>query len=157
MRAPWLTSLNLVYSFVFVNNFAFGPKVDHALKTKFADMKDGAKIVSSKAFCPLAFRITDRNLSGKLAQGRKSHVPIHLSIFFALRSFPDIGTIMHVRELQPKKGSVSWTGKPVSYYCHTIDRTILENYFSKMKNPKSKVSYTVDECGCYLIRNVNQY
>ena len=28
-------------------------------------MKEGAKIVSSKAFCPLNFRITDRNLSGK--------------------------------------------------------------------------------------------
>jgi len=27
-------------------------------------MKEGAKIVSSKAFCPLNFRITDRNLSG---------------------------------------------------------------------------------------------
>ena len=32
-------------------------------------MKEGAKIVSSKAFCPLNFRITDRNLSGKLIFG----------------------------------------------------------------------------------------
>ena len=31
---------------------------------RFADLKDGARIVSSKAFCPLNFRITDRNLSG---------------------------------------------------------------------------------------------
>lgn len=46
---------------------------------------------------------------------------------------------MSVRELQPKKGSVSWTGKPVSYYCHTIDRRELEKYFSEMKNPKAKV------------------
>jgi H3 lysine-79-specific histone-lysine N-methyltransferase len=52
------------YSFIFVNNFAFGPNVDHTLKQRFADMKDGAKIVSSKAFCSLNFRITDRNLSG---------------------------------------------------------------------------------------------
>lgn len=36
------------------------------LKLRFANMKEGAKIVSSKAFCPLNFRITDRNLSGKL-------------------------------------------------------------------------------------------
>ena len=28
-------------------------------------MKEGAKIVSSKAYCPLNFRISDRNLSGK--------------------------------------------------------------------------------------------
>lgn len=51
---------------VFVNNFAFGPNVDHMLKERFADLKDGARIVSSKSFCPLNFRITDRNLSGKL-------------------------------------------------------------------------------------------
>lgn len=52
-------------SIVFVNNFAFGPNVDHMLKEVFADLKDGARIVSSKSFCPLNFRITDRNLSGK--------------------------------------------------------------------------------------------
>lgn len=37
----------------------------------------------------------------------------------------DIGTIMRVVELSPLRGSVSWTGKPVSYYLHTIDRTIV--------------------------------
>ncbi|XP_033636269.1 histone-lysine N-methyltransferase, H3 lysine-79 specific-like isoform X3 [Asterias rubens] len=88
---------------IFVNNFAFGPNVDHKLKERFANMKEGAKIVSSKAFCPLNFRITDRNLS-------------------------DIGSIMHVVELSPLRGSVSWTGKPVSYYLHTIDRTLEEEY-----------------------------
>lgn len=45
---------------VFVNNFAFGPNVDHQLKERFADLRDGAKIVSSKSFCPLNFRITER-------------------------------------------------------------------------------------------------
>ncbi|CAG2167730.1 unnamed protein product [Oppiella nova] len=100
-------------TFIFVNNFAFGPNVDHMLKQRFADMRDCAKIVSSKAFCSLNFRITDRNLS-------------------------DIGTIMDVTEIQPKKGSVSWTGRPVSYYLHIIDRTKLERYFEKLKNPKLK-------------------
>ena len=28
-------------SIVFVNNFAFGPRVDHMLKERFADLKDG--------------------------------------------------------------------------------------------------------------------
>lgn len=93
---------------VFVNNFAFGPNVDHQLKERFADLRDGARIVSSKSFCPLNFRITDRNLS-------------------------DIGTIMHVSEMSPMKGSVSWTGKPVSYYLHLIDRTKLERYFQRLK------------------------
>ncbi|KAJ8357778.1 hypothetical protein SKAU_G00205720 [Synaphobranchus kaupii] len=98
-------------SVIFVNNFAFGPEVDHQLKERFANMREGGKIVSSKPFAPLNFRINSRNLS-------------------------DIGTIMRVVELTPLRGSVSWTGKPVSYYLHTIDRTILENYFSCLKNPK---------------------
>ena len=50
---------------VFVNNFAFGPEVDQRLKDIFADLSDGARIFSSKSFCALNFRITDRNLSGK--------------------------------------------------------------------------------------------
>ncbi|KAF0309833.1 Histone-lysine N-methyltransferase, H3 lysine-79 specific [Amphibalanus amphitrite] len=104
-----ITSANLV----FVNNFAFGPTVDHHLKTIFQDLKDGARIVSSKAFCPQNFRMSDRNLS-------------------------DIGTIMHVTELDPLHGSVSWTGKPVSYFMHEIDRTKLERYFSKLKNPLTR-------------------
>ncbi|XP_072018046.1 LOW QUALITY PROTEIN: uncharacterized protein [Amphiura filiformis] len=98
---------------IFVNNFAFGPAVDHRLKERFANMKEGAKIVSSKAFCPLNFRITDRNLS-------------------------DIGSILQIVELSPLKGSVSWTGKPVSYYLHTIDRTLLEKYFQRLKDPKAR-------------------
>lgn len=101
---------------IFVNNFAFGPRVDHQLKERFANMKEGAKIVSSKAFCPLNFRITDRNLS-------------------------DIGSIMDVVELSPLRGSVSWTGKPVSYFLHTIDRTLLEKYFQTLKDPKLREEY----------------
>nr|XP_054764002.1 histone-lysine N-methyltransferase, H3 lysine-79 specific-like isoform X1 [Lytechinus pictus] len=104
---------------IFVNNFAFGPRVDHQLKERFANMKEGAKIVSSKAFCPLNFRITDRNLS-------------------------DIGSIMDVVELSPLRGSVSWTGKPVSYFLHTIDRTLEEYYKScvRAKRPRrSNVDY----------------
>ncbi|XP_014678570.1 PREDICTED: histone-lysine N-methyltransferase, H3 lysine-79 specific-like [Priapulus caudatus] len=85
-------------SIIFVNNFAFGPSVDHQLKERFANLKEGAKIVSSKAFCPLNFKITNRNLN-------------------------DVGSIMRVQEIKPMGGSVSWTGKPVTYYLHTIDRT----------------------------------
>lgn len=49
---------------VFVNNYAFGAEVDHQLKLRFLDMAEGARIVSSKPFCPLNFRINDRNLNG---------------------------------------------------------------------------------------------
>lgn len=92
-----------------MNNFAFGPEVDHQLKERFADLKDGARIVSSKPFCPLNFRITERNLS-------------------------DIGTIMHVSVMDPLKGSVSWTDKPVSYYLHQIDSSKLERYFIRQQS-----------------------
>lgn len=95
---------------LFVNNFAFGPSVDHKLKQRFAELKHGTKIVSSKSFCPLNFRITDRNLS-------------------------DIGTIMNISEITPPTtSSVSWTSNHVLYYLQQIDRTKLENYFRAKKN-----------------------
>ncbi|XP_057381716.1 histone-lysine N-methyltransferase, H3 lysine-79 specific-like [Daphnia carinata] len=103
---------------VFVNNFAFGPDLDHQLKERFADLRDGTRIISSKAFCRLNVKISARNLS-------------------------DIGTIIHVSELPFLRGSVSWTGKPVSYYLHIIDRTRLELYYNQLndKQPtKSKIN-----------------
>ena len=48
-----------------------------------------------------------------------SYTSIHIIRF---PKFSDIGTIMHVSKMDPLKGSVSWTGKPVSYYLHVIDR-----------------------------------
>lgn len=33
--------LCLFSSIIFVNNFAFGPEVDHQLKERFANMKEG--------------------------------------------------------------------------------------------------------------------
>ena len=49
---------------------------------RFADLKDGSRIVSSKPFCPLNFRITERNLT-------------------------DIGTIMHVSGLKLRNQNCS--------------------------------------------------
>lgn len=43
-------------------------------------MKEGAKIVSSKAFCPMNFRITDRNLSGKKCHEHTSTIRMENSI-----------------------------------------------------------------------------
>ena len=37
----------------------------------------------------------------------------------------DIGTILRVSELKPNGRAVSWTGKPVSYFVHVIDRTLV--------------------------------
>ncbi len=47
--------------------------MDQHLKDIFADLNDGARIFSSKSFCALNFRITDRNLSGELQKFRFSN------------------------------------------------------------------------------------
>ncbi len=39
--------------------------------------------------------------------------------------FSDIGAIMRVTQLSPLRGNVSWTGKPVTYYLHTIDHKMV--------------------------------
>lgn len=98
-------------SVIFVNNFAFGPTVDHKLKQRFMSLNDGTRIISSKPYCPLNFRLTSRNLS-------------------------DIGAILRITELATMPGSVSWTGNPVSYYLHMVDSTVLEEYFSSLKKKK---------------------
>jgi len=40
---------------------------------------------------------------------------------------------MHVSKMDPLKGSVSWTGKPVSYFLHIIDRAKVCSSLEKMK------------------------
>lgn len=55
-----------------MNNYAFGPNVDHQLKRRFEELPDGTRIVSSKAFSPVNFRITDRNQSGMCCCDRSS-------------------------------------------------------------------------------------
>lgn len=80
-------------------------------------MKDGTKIVSSKAFCPLNFRMTERRMNGKFYRKRKFLDSILIEIFFS-----EIGSIMNLVELSSLPGAVSWTGKPVTYYLHTVDR-----------------------------------
>jgi hypothetical protein len=96
---------------IFVNNYAFGAEVDHQLKQRFANMLEGSIIVSSKPFCPLNFRINSRNLN-------------------------DIGCILNVAQFEPINGKVSWTDKPISYFFHKIDRTMLEKYFDSLKSNK---------------------
>lgn len=101
---------------LFINNFAFEPEVDHRLKLKFIDLKDGTRIISSKQFCPTKSRVTERDLS-------------------------DIGSIMNVIEILPeqKQGSVSWTDKLVPYYLHTLDGSRVEKYYEKQKQRSVKI------------------
>ena len=56
----------------------------------------------------------------------KNHLTLdcQFSFFFGLFIL-DIGTILRVSELKPNGRAVSWTGKPVSYFVHVIDRTLV--------------------------------
>ena len=96
---------------VFANNFAFGPQVNHELKQRLQNLKEGSKIVCSLSLCPSKFEITERNLS-------------------------EIAAILRVEELSINANTpaVSWTGRDFSFYIHTVDRTMLE--VSVPVNPK---------------------
>jgi H3 lysine-79-specific histone-lysine N-methyltransferase len=98
---------------VFVNNYAFGAEMDHQLKLRFSNMTEGAFIISCKPFSPLNFSINSRNLD-------------------------DISTIINFSDFEPLSGNVSWTNKIINYYFQKIDRTHLEKYFEKRKNPLAK-------------------
>lgn len=104
-------------NYIFVNNFAFKPDVDHKLKQRFLDLKDGTQILSSKPFCSPKNRVNERNLA-------------------------DIGSIMHVVEIQPdqKKDTVSWTPKPLPYYLHVLDGSRIERYYEKQKRKQGTAS-----------------
>ena len=55
----------------------------------------------------------------------KSFFKHSLNLYIFSIWFLDIGTILHVSELKPHGRAVSWTGKPVSYFVHVIDRTLV--------------------------------
>ncbi|OAF68859.1 hypothetical protein A3Q56_03394 [Intoshia linei] len=77
-------ALHLIYDseLIFVNNYIFGPKIDHTLKQCCQNCREKTQIISSRAFCQMKMRVSDRSLS-------------------------DIGCIMRVKELDlcPSKKS----------------------------------------------------
>ncbi|CAF1011870.1 unnamed protein product [Adineta steineri] len=91
---------------IFVNNYVFGSRVNHELKVKFMNMKDGAKIVSSREFCSETFRLNDRTKN-------------------------DLGAIMYITKPEELYGKVSWSDKCVQYYLHVIDHTKLAHYYEE--------------------------
>ncbi|OAF71721.1 H3-K79-HMTase [Intoshia linei] len=107
---------HLIYDseLIFVNNYMFGPKIDHTLKQCFQNCREKTQIISSRAFCQMKMRVSDRSLS-------------------------DIGCIMRVKELDlcpSKKSNVSWTDKQVSFYLHVIDSQNVEKYFNSINSVK---------------------
>lgn len=49
---------------LFVNNYAFESDVNHRLMQTFLEMKEGAVIISFRAFRPPDYKITEYNMNG---------------------------------------------------------------------------------------------
>eukprot|EP00040_Diaphanoeca_grandis_P031614 m.189509 g.189509 ORF g.189509 m.189509 type:complete len:390 (+) comp32374_c1_seq8:208-1377(+) len=80
---------------IFVNNYAFGTRLNEQLKERFGSLKEGTRIVSSLNFSPLSFTISERTLH-------------------------DIGCFLSVRKITCTGEGVSWTSTPFDYYIHTV-------------------------------------
>jgi hypothetical protein len=62
----------------------------------------------------------------------KLHMSRHLECAISIAYIVfivDFGAIVRVSELSPLHDAVSWTDKPVSYYLHTVDRTMVSDEY----------------------------
>ena len=62
LEDPKIVKLIEKANIIYVNNYAFGSQVDHALANLFLGLKDSAKIISLKPFRPVDWRVTDWNV-----------------------------------------------------------------------------------------------
>jgi H3 lysine-79-specific histone-lysine N-methyltransferase len=99
-------------SVIFVNNIMFGSQVEHQLKQIFLNLRDGTRIVSSKKFCPINSRVTNRNSN-------------------------DLESILDIMEFGGFEGSVGWTSTPVSFYLHVVNRTKLVLFLDSINSPEA--------------------
>ena len=76
-------------------------------------MPVGTKIISTKEFCPVDFKINDRNAGN------------------------DIGCFMRVQELKSIQDGFSWTDKVVQVFLQVIDHTMLADFYSNKNDKKN--------------------
>ncbi|EDQ85503.1 uncharacterized protein MONBRDRAFT_34214 [Monosiga brevicollis MX1] len=93
-------------SVVFLNNFAFGTKVNQQLCRMFENCQAGTRLISSISLRKSDFTITARTLN-------------------------DLGCILTMRKLCYRGQGVSWTARPFSYYVQTVNHQYLDQFFSK--------------------------
>ncbi|CAG5112945.1 Oidioi.mRNA.OKI2018_I69.chr2.g7105.t2.cds [Oikopleura dioica] len=102
---------------IFVNNYAFSEDLNLKLRRIFGDMNIGTQIISTKAFCPVDFKINDRNAGN------------------------DIGCFMRVHEMDSIADGFSWTNNVVQVYKHVIDHSALADYYaSKTKKAQGSTN-----------------
>ena len=83
----------LMYRVIFTNNYIFGSSTNYQLAMKFAKLQNGLRIVSTREFCPLNFRLNDRNQNGMLYNNNMYHVMILMRV---LRSYNFMVTILMI-------------------------------------------------------------
>ena len=80
-------------------------------------MKPMTKIISTKAFCPVDFKINDRNAG------------------------IDIGCFMRVQELNSIQDGFSWTDKVVQVFLSVIDHSKLHTFYGQKNEKKNRGNY----------------
>lgn len=103
-----------------VNNYKFGTKLNQQLKDRFSELREGTRIVSSLEFSPLNFTISERTLG-------------------------DIGCILSVKKMTTTPDGVSWTAAPFSYYVHTVDHSMIQEYFNLNGKVPIRASLFIEE------------
>ena len=62
---------------------------------------------------------------------------------------------MKVQKLSPLRGKVSWTDKPVNYYLHTIDRTMVSSVYCRSYDSSSSSTVWQWLAVCDDYHNIN--
>lgn len=93
---------------IFTNNYAFSPELNLKLKTIFADLTDGVRILVSKSLTDEKFRINEKTCN-------------------------DPSAVLPVRD--SVKGKVSWTDGDVTFFVHIVDRTSLDKFLKSRDDP----------------------
>ncbi|KAI9021200.1 histone methylation protein DOT1-domain-containing protein [Hyaloraphidium curvatum] len=88
---------------VFVNNYAFEPRLNQLCLAKFLDLKEGARVISLRSFVH-----QDRRINYRTADALES--------------------IFRVKEFHFGTDMVSWTNEGGRYFVHTVDRSMLRSY-----------------------------
>lgn len=90
---------------VLINNELFSPELNESLRTRFLDLKEGARVVSLKSFVPPGWKLSERNSES-------------------------ICGVLEVEEKDFWSGCVSWTNGGGNYYVATKDSGRIERILS---------------------------
>lgn len=97
---------------VLVNNELFSPQLNEELRTRFLDLKEGARVVSLKSFVPPGWKLTERTSES-------------------------ICAMLEVERKEFWSGCVSWTNRGGDYFVATKDSSRIERILKKGRRPRA--------------------